>query len=653
MSNIIAYLDSNNLIIEKVRTRKTENDIERIPIEELIYNKRYKSKINITNKQDENRVILIKQIENTTRNNIDIEEIEAENTEDNINNIQKNNNSVILVFTNNNKIYYVCGEETKVYKNLVKVKQKVFNIRLGRRGVSLSIFAYILNKYNMEIGEQQICLTDTLYKTSKLKIYNEYSGLLKKILKNKIVTYKFKMRDLIRDESKINNNVHFKIKVNGVDVDYYIGKRNKKIKKNRMYYVPIKTLYNKNWAINIRRTSKGNLVLIKRFKEDIENTMKFKFLENKVVSYLFYMTGELLKSVRKKKVNLYYEKFSSKAEEGVYELCEKADHSKNYFIIDKNSIDYNRIEKSKFVVSKYSFKYYRLLYRANNLITTEAPMHINILRSNNKYLRKSIYKKQFIFLQHGIIFMKNLGKNSSFIKNREAEPDYMIVSSEKEKDVVTDMLNIEESRLLNTGIAIFSKIKYKHITSNSDDFVTIMLTWKPYEEYLYNFQESTYYKNTLKLLNLFLEYIPKDKIAIIPHPKVTKLMMKTDLKDTIYQGPISKILEKTKLLVTDYSSVCYNAFYQGAGVIFYQEDLELYEKENGELIPKDSEYIGERVFSIKQMENKLNECIKDNKIDMSKIRTEKHEKIYSTINEFSDGKNAERIYEKLKELNII
>ena len=130
-------------------------------------------------------------------------------------------------------------------------------------------------------------------------------------------------------------------------------------------------------------------------------------------------------------------------------------------------------------------------------------------------------------------------------------------------------------------------------------------------------------------------------------------MLNTDLKDTIYQGPISEVLQKTKLLVTDYSSVCYNAFYQGAGVIFYQEDIELYEKENGELIPNEDEYIGERVFSIKEMEKKLKGCIKDNRIDMSKIRTEQHEKNYSTINEFSDGKNAERIYEKLKELNII
>ena len=249
--------------------------------------------------------------------------------------------------------------------------------------------------------------------------------------------------------------------------------------------------------------------------------------------------------------------------------------------------------------------------------------------------------------------MKNLGTNSTFVKNREAEPNYMIVSSEAEKDVVTDMLKIDEDRLLNTGLAIFSKIEYKHITDNSDDLVTIMLTWKPYEEYLYNFQESSYYKNTLNLLNLFSKYLPREKIAIIPHPKVKDLLMRTDLKNAIYTGSISKILEKTKLLVTDYSSICYNAFYQGAGIIFFQEDIKIYEKENGKLIPNENEYIGKRTFSIKELDNTLEECIKNGKINMSKIRTEQHEKIYKNINEFSDGKNIERIYQKLKELNII
>ena len=107
------------------------------------------------------------------------------------------------------------------------------------------------------------------------------------------------------------------------------------------------------------------------------------------------------------------------------------------------------------------------------------------------------------------------------------------------------------------------------------------------------------------------------------------------------------------MLITDYSSVCYNALYQGGGVVFYQPDLELYETYNGPLVPTDDEYIGKRAFDMEQLEGIVKETIINKKIDLTKIRNKKFEDNYATINEFSDGKNIERIYEKLKELQII
>ena len=109
----------------------------------------------------------------------------------------------------------------------------------------------------------------------------------------------------------------------------------------------------------------------------------------------------------------------------------------------------------------------------------------------------------------------------------------------------------------------------------------------------------------------------------------------------------------TKMFITDYSSACYNAFYQGAGVLFYQPDLVVYEKLNGKLIPNDNEYIGPRIFNKEELKNKLEETIIDGKINLASIRTKEHEKIYSVINEFSDGKNIDRIYNELKKREII
>ena len=113
------------------------------------------------------------------------------------------------------------------------------------------------------------------------------------------------------------------------------------------------------------------------------------------------------------------------------------------------------------------------------------------------------------------------------------------------------------------------------------------------------------------------------------------------------------MLSTAKLLITDYSSVCYNSFYQGGGVVFFQEDLEFYEKENGRLIPKEDEYIGKRAFSLEELNAILKEGLSDGKIQLDAFRTEEFERRYRLINEFSDGKNMERLCNKLEELGLI
>ena len=444
--------------------------------------------------------------------------------------------------------------------------------------------------------------------------------------------------------------------VNGETISYKLGKGKFRIKDSREYYFPINSIYDNEYAMHIRRDKNSNLVLVKRLKEPIENTFGFKILESKLLSFSMYSLGKILRKKRQKKINLFYEKFAGKAEEGVFDfckLCNESERTKNYFIIDQDSPDYDKIKEFEFVVPKYSLKYYWLLYNTENFISSEAPTHINIIRSNNKYLRKALHEKNFIFLQHGVTYLKAHQNNSPFGKGKEAEPYYMVVGSEKEKDVICDMLRLNEERLLNTGLQIFDTIPYKHITNETDDFITIMFTWKPYEEHLYDFKESSYYQSVIETCDMLSKYIEKDKICIIPHPKIFNLLMNTDLKDSVWQGPISEILKKSKLLITDYSSVAYNSFYQGAGVIFYQPDLKLYERENGKLIPNNDEYIGERAFNINQLEDIIKEIVIDGKINLDKARTEEFEEIYKTINEFSDGKNMERIYNELYKRELI
>ena len=643
MSKIEVTLKDEILTIQKKTSRENPKDTEQIQVNILEYDKEYTSTIKVSNDEYRNKVLLIKEINKNGDKN-------QKGTE------PASQKEVVVVYSQNKKIRYSYCSLEKAYKKLVRLRYKVINISLSKRKLKIKILSYIINPYNIEIKDTKFYIDELLYQTCELKQYPSKISKLKMIEDKNIYRFKFDVKDIIKDDSLINGKIRFGLHINGEDIDYQVGIANKKMKNSRYYYAPIRSKFVGDYALHIRRTPKGNLILVNRLKEPIENTVKFRFMESKIVSNLLYGISKILIPIRRRKINLFYEKFSSKAEEGVYDLfllAKQRKQYKNYFVIDKNSPDYEKIKSDKNVVKKYSLKYYWLVFNASNFISTEAPIHLNIIRSNNGPLRKSTVDKKFIFLQHGITYLKCQGDGSTFGKGKEGESTYIIVGSEKEKDVVSDMLHLEEEQILKTGLPIFSKIKYNHINNDSDDIVTIMLTWKPYEEQLYNFEESSYYQNVVKIYNMLTKYIDKSKIIIIGHPKANLLLSQTDLGSSLWEKPSSKALEKTKLLITDYSSVCYNAFYQGAGVIFYQDDLERYELVNGALIPRDDEYIGKRIFEYGELENLIKGTIVKDKIDLSKVRTKEFEDNYKTINEFTDGKNIERIYNELIKLKLV
>ena len=668
MSRIFAELSGNELIIKNIeRHRKGDNDIQIINLENLGLNRQYISLVKISNSKQLNKIILMQEVSSEFALSIAIQRAKnQEKSEDEIQNIidehedLKNNNEMkkmaVAVYIKDEMVCYCYGEISQIYKKLVEFIYKIASVKLNRNGISIFLYLYIINKFKLDITDKWVEVSEFINESVEI---HEAPG---KISKAKILFSKYKTRinikksELEKDEIPINNYITMNMKVNGETVTYRLGKKKLRLKEWVEYYFPMKSMYNDEYAMHIRRDKNSNLVLVKRLKEPIENTLKFKILESNFLSFLFYHLGRFLKKRRFKKINLFYEKFAGKAEEGVFDFCLKCNESErtsNYFIIDENSPDYEKIKEYKFVVPKYSLKYYWLVYNSNHFISSDSPIHINIIRSNNKYLRKAIHENKFIFLQHGVTYLKAHQQNSPYVKGKEAEPYYMVVGSEKEKDVVCDMLGIYEEKILNTGLQIFDTIEYEHVNNDSDDIVTIMFTWKPYEEHLYDFRESSYYQDVIEIYNMLSKYIDSDKIYIIPHPKVFNLLMNTDMKDSVWQDSIADILKQSKLLITDYSSVAYNSFYQGTGVIFYQPDLLLYERENGKLIPNDDEYIGERVFTIDDLEDVIKKTIKDGKIDLGQVRTKEFKEIYETINEFSDGKNMERLYNKLVELKII
>lgn len=575
--------------------------------------------------------------------------------------------NLIIKIIKLNNIYYLYTNEdsdlmiTSKISNILSFKHRCFGIRMNNKKIKINLIGFLTTKivnfnnfnikYKFKIGD---CVVKEIKDVS---IYPKPVSKIKKIFnKNNYFSFSIDLDEIINNEKDFTlfNAINFSVEIDGIEFLYPI-KLETKEKEEKYNLLPIVTRRKENFCIYIRRTFKQNLIISKRRIEKIEKTKKFKFSESKFMTMFFKFVGTLYKKISRKKINLYFEKFASKAEEGVFELFEHARDnskiSKNYFIIEDN-IENKKYLTKKNVCVKHSFKYYFLLFASTNIISTESSGHLNILGTVNKHIKKAIFDKNFVFLQHGIIYMKSL-KNSAFSKNHDAYPVLFVVSSKKEARIVHDMLNIPKNRLIITGLAVYDKITPNHINQKSLDKVVIMLTWKDYEEHITDFSKTTYYQNNLNLYKMLCKLLPKENIKIVPHPKVKDKMLSVKSSLPIYSGLISEAIEEAKLLITDYSSICYNSFYRGAGVIFYQPDLELYEQKRGKLIPNDDEYIGYRCFTEKELTKLLKEGIIDSKINLNYYRTEKFINNYKSINEFSDGKNTERIYSELKKKKII
>ena len=174
-------------------------------------------------------------------------------------------------------------------------------------------------------------------------------------------------------------------------------------------------------------------------------------------------------------------------------------------------------------------------------------------------------------------------------------------------------------------------------------------TWRPwdYNTLMSECERSTYYNMVLNIYNNIPETL-KDKVIILPHPLVMEIFKKTPLGKYIPEViSYDLILEDTALLITDYSSIAYSAFYRGANVIFVWNELEECMKNyEGHLMLNETNVFGDIIYEYGNVGQVVNK-------NYMKLQQEKYVKAYDKIVEFRDNKNTERLINLLKRDKII
>ena len=323
---------------------------------------------------------------------------------------------------------------------------------------------------------------------------------------------------------------------------------------------------------------------------------------------------------------------------------------KKYFIVKKDSPDYEEMKKIGNVIPFKSIKHRFLGMFVENIVTSQPdneviypfwgtyPHIAGILKSNN------------VFLQHGIIkddissWLNKFTMNLSFFLT-SATPEY--------ESIFKHDYNFDENVVQLLGLP-----RYDTLENNEDKKqIVIMPSWRRYmtrkpDDYI---KETEFFKRFNSLLNneKLIDTCKENNYEIIfkPHPRVYEFIelfdknnyVTIDYDRTRYQT----LFNNGSLLITDYSSVAFDFSYLHKPVIYYQYGTDYHFDLKDSYFDYETMGFGEVVKS----EEKLVDLIIDYIENDCPIK-EEYSKRIDEFFLYNDKNNCKRVYDAIKKIPL-
>ncbi|WP_203181113.1 CDP-glycerol glycerophosphotransferase family protein [Lactiplantibacillus pentosus] len=370
---------------------------------------------------------------------------------------------------------------------------------------------------------------------------------------------------------------------------------------------------------------------------------------------------------RYKDSKLIYEKFSNYARDNsfyYFAYTQKNDkHNKLFYIITKNSPDIKNLEPyKKNVVYFMSIKHILLILISKYFIASESKGHAYAWRHNQSIPRYFLNRKPFVFLQHGVLGLKKVDR-TFFANNRLNHADLFITSSEIEKKIVLDFLGYKEQDVAVTGLARWDN--FKGLSKEKKIFV--MPTWRVQLDLLSDeeFLRSEFYLAYSKLLHSTkIKQILHDnsyQLHFMLHPKFVrfeKYFMSDDENIKIIhqsEEPIDQELKTSELLITDYSSIMWDALYYDCPTLLFQFDQDDYLQRQGsyldfqadlkDIIIKNPQILLKKIVAFMQNKETVNLSSLKQKY-FSYTDQENSKRIYDSIGQWESSYQFKPLYKK-------
>ena len=353
-------------------------------------------------------------------------------------------------------------------------------------------------------------------------------------------------------------------------------------------------------------------------------------------------------------IQLVYEKFCMMAQDNGYyffKYCmdheeEKRQNNHIYYVITKDEQDRKKLDAyQSHLVDFMSIRHMIYMIAAELLVSTDTRNHLYAMRQRGSILKRYLRKKPLVFLQHGVTALKKV--DFFYGKGKSGSCNLFVVTSDFEKKIVEDYFGYAEDEIVNSGFARWDVLEDK---SEGLREILIMPTWRAWLENvtLEEFKESDYFHNYMALLNsprfhCFLE--KNDLLAnFYLHSKFREFIqdfsVESDRIRLIVFGeePANELMMRCKMLVTDYSSVCWDVFYLDKPVVFFQFDRDKYMEAHGSYLDMDRELFGDCAQDVDGLLTYMEKCADDHFV----VRPE-YEKMQKSFYKYFDDQNSRRI----------
>lgn len=432
-------------------------------------------------------------------------------------------------------------------------------------------------------------------------------------------------------------------------------------------FLKLKLIFFPRWT----RTNGGNMIY-PFVNGKRQFNLQYRKYDRKYDSYLFLMKEFLallcyfiLKPYwDHKKLWLVGEKYCTMAQDnGFYffrycmEQVPEEQRKKILYVIDKNSPDYQAVkEYEPNVIQFMSFKYMIYLSAAQYLISTDAIRHFYIWDSPiSVYKLQYQARKNIIFLQHGVTAFKQCHK--TYRKNCGNQMALFVVTSEPEQKIIEKYFGYDKEEVIVTGFSRWDVLEDRSDPAHKE--ILLMPTWRNWLEDISEeaFRKSEYYQRYETLLQdeRLRTILERENITLnfYIHAKFRERLGNFYTEDRHIRlipfgtVPLNQLLMSCHMLITDYSSVSWEVYYQGKPVVFYPFDLETYEKAHGSYVDYRKDVFGDLAWTEEELLDTIESYVKNNfqeKPEYAKRR--------DTLLPYRDHNNSKRIYEAIVRAHI-